>query len=126
MEILFCNDDAGFEICHIRELRNLGLRTSGTTLLLELGFRTIVAVPRLTRLTFRTNCSNSEVDDASLSLSSKSVSGSTSIVTGPSTPEEAVETALEGFDIELLTSSDCGDAGIGIRGSTLKKGIGSI
>lgn len=86
----------------------------------------MVAVPRLTKLTFLTNCSNSEVDESILSVSSLSVSGSTSIVTGPRTPEDAVETALEGFDIELFTSSEAETGVVGIRGSTLKNGMGSI
>jgi hypothetical protein len=49
------------------------------------------------------------------------------MVTGPRTPDEAVETALEGIDVELRTSSEPGVPGMaGILGSTLKNGIGSI
>jgi hypothetical protein len=117
------------KICKIREHSDNDACTSGTTLLLELAFRIMVAVPRLTRLTFLTRCSNSDVEEFILSSSSSSlsVSGSTSMVTGPRTPDEAVETALEGTDVELRTSSEPGVPGMaGILGSTLKNGIGSI
>ena len=102
--------------------------TSGTTLRRALGFLIIRAWPRRTRLTLRTSWSKDEDDVVVLSPSeSFSVSGSTStIVTPPRTPLDAVERVCT-RDAPASSGVECRDPvlGVGIRGSVLKKGIGS-
>jgi len=104
--------------------------TSGTVLLLALGFRIIVACPLLTILTFLINRSSpldlKELTSESLS-SSYSVSGSTSIVPGPKTPLETVDTVRRRGSSSSIGGNDRVESDPRERtcnGSVLKNGMG--
>ena len=102
--------------------------TSGTVLRLALGFRIIVACPLLTILTFLTNRSSpldlNELTSESLS-SSYSVSGSTSIVPGPKTPLETVDTVrLRGSSSSIGGNVESDPRERTCNGSVLKNGMG--
>ena len=104
--------------------------TSGTVLRLALGFRIIVACPLLTMLTFLINRSSpldlKELTSESVS-SSYSVSGSTSIVPGPKTPLETVDTVRLRGSSSSIGGNDRVESDPRERtcnGSVLKNGMG--
>ena len=104
--------------------------TSGTVLRLALGFRIIVACPLLTMLTFLINRSSpldlKELTSESVS-SSYSVSVSTSIVPGPKTPLETVDTVRLRGSSSSIGGNDRVESDPRERtcnGSVLKNGMG--